>query len=47
MNFAGIGFGARRVEALVTETISAFLRGARQGECTLPPEKAGMTLVAK
>ncbi len=47
MNFAGIGFGARPVEAKVTGTIAAFLRGARQGRCTPPPVKAGMTLQVK
>jgi predicted dienelactone hydrolase len=47
MNFAGIGFGARHVDSLVTQTIAAFLDGARKGKCTLPPSIAGMTLQAK
>jgi predicted dienelactone hydrolase len=47
MNFAGIGFGARRVDSLVTRTIAAFLDGARRGNCFLPPSIPTMTLQAK
>ncbi len=47
MNFAGIGFGSRRVDSRVTQTIAAFLDGARKAKCTLPPSIAGMTLQAK
>jgi predicted dienelactone hydrolase len=47
MNFAGIGFGARRVNSLVTRTIAAFLNGARKGKCTLQASTAGITLQAK
>lgn len=47
MNFAGIGFGSRHVNSLVTQTITAFLDGTRKGKCTLPPTIAGMTLQAK
>jgi predicted dienelactone hydrolase len=47
MNFAGIGFGARRVDSLVTQTIASFLDDARKGKCTLPASTAGITLQAK
>jgi predicted dienelactone hydrolase len=47
LNFAGIGFGSRHVDSLVTQTIAAFLDGARKGKCTLPPPIAGLTLQAK
>lgn len=47
MNFAGNGFGHARVEPLVTATIASYLRGVRNGACTLPPPMAGMTLLAK
>ena len=47
MNFAGNGLGADKVEPLVTQTIAAFLSGARKHACALPPTPAGMTLQAK
>jgi len=47
LNFAGIGFGSRRVDALVVQTITAFLSGARRGKCTLPAPASGLTLQAK
>lgn len=47
MNFAGDGLGAEKVGPLVTETIAAFLEGARKHACTLPPALSGMTLQAK
>jgi len=47
MNFAGNGLGADKVEPLVTQTIAAFLPGARKHSCALPPTPAGMTLEAK
>jgi predicted dienelactone hydrolase len=47
MNFAGAGPGAARVDALVEEIVSAFLKGARSGKCTLPQERAGLQLQAK
>ena len=47
MNFAGDGLGREKVESLVTQTIAAFLQGARKHACTLPPAASGMTLQAK
>lgn len=47
MNFAGIGFGARGVDSLVTQTVAAFLNGARKGKCTLPAPAAEMILNSK
>jgi predicted dienelactone hydrolase len=47
MNFAGVGFGSRHVDSLVTRTIAAFVDGARKGRCTLPPSIEGITLQAK
>lgn len=47
MNFAGIGFGSKRVDSRVIQIIAAFLNGARKGKCPLPPSLAGMTLQAK
>lgn len=47
MNFAGDGLGREMVEPLVTQTIAAFLQGARKHACSLPPAASGMTLQAK
>lgn len=47
MNFAGIGLGTGHVDSVVTQTIAAFLDGARKRKCTLPPSLAGMSLQAK
>ncbi|SPE27130.1 conserved exported hypothetical protein [Candidatus Sulfotelmatomonas gaucii] len=47
MNFAGDGLGSDKVEPLVTQTIAAFLPGARKHACTLPSALSGMTLQAK
>jgi hypothetical protein len=47
MNFAGNGLRANRVEPTVTQTIAAFLEGARNGACSLPVTVVGMTLQAK
>jgi predicted dienelactone hydrolase len=47
MNFAGIGFGAQRVDSLVARTIAGFLYGARRGKCALPKPTSEMTLQAK
>jgi predicted dienelactone hydrolase len=47
MNFAGVGFGVRRVEPLVTETTLAFLAGVRAGRCAAPPDRPGLTLSIK
>ena len=46
MNFAGAGFGSDPVEPLVTQTIAAFLKGARSHVCT-PLHFAQMNLQAK
>jgi predicted dienelactone hydrolase len=47
MNFAGIGIGAHGVDSLITQTIAAFLTGARKGKCTLSSPAAEMTLDSK
>jgi dienelactone hydrolase len=47
MNFAGSGLGARRVETIVTQTITSFLQGVRSGRCALPPARKQMVLQAK
>lgn len=47
MNFAGNGFGANRVDAIVTRTASAFLSGVRAGKCVLPAATAKVALQAK
>ncbi len=47
MNFAGTGVGSEKVEPMVTQTVAAFLSGAREGACKLPPAPNGMTLRAK
>ena len=47
MNFTGNGFGADRVDPIVTRTVAAFLTGVRTGKCVLPEETAGMRLQAK
>lgn len=47
MNFAGNGMGHDKVEALVTQTIGAFLAGVRRGACSLPSPPSGMTLKGK
>lgn len=47
MNFAGSGPGSDKVDALVTQTISAFLEGVRKNACTLPASTAEMKLKAK
>jgi predicted dienelactone hydrolase len=47
MNFAGSGFGAERVEPIVTATIFKFLDDVRGGHCTLPAPVGGMVLRGK
>jgi predicted dienelactone hydrolase len=47
MNFAGSGFGKERVEPFVENAIAAFLPGAKQHACTLPPSVQGMTMQAR
>jgi predicted dienelactone hydrolase len=47
MNFAGNGFGADRVEPMVTRTVATFLAGVRAGLCALPASTPGMTLQSK
>lgn len=47
LNFAGIGFGAAKTEALALPLIYSFLNDAQKGECPLPPKAAGLTLSAK
>lgn len=46
LNFAGIGF-AGKTEKLTLTSITAFLEGASNGKCTLPPVESGITLKAK
>lgn len=47
MNFAGNGAGAESVERIVTSDTAAFLRGVRQGKCTLPEKDPAVVLQAK
>jgi hypothetical protein len=47
MNFAGTGFGAKRVEDMVLRTIANFLTGVRGSTCELPVPQQGMTLSMK
>lgn len=47
MNFAGNGFGAERVDTLVTRTVAEFLSGVRAAKCVSPGETAGMKLQGK
>ncbi len=47
MNFAGSGFGKERIEQMTDRAIAAFLPGAIQHACTLPPSVAGMTMQDK
>lgn len=47
MNFAGSGFGARRVEPAIMRTIGRFLEGARSGRCTLPASDPQIQLKTK
>jgi predicted dienelactone hydrolase len=47
MNFAGNGFGVRKVEPLVTSTMLAFLSGVRAGLCTAPAPQPSITLSIK
>jgi len=46
MDFGGRG-GAPLVEALTVQTIRAFLRGARFGDCAAPPRVQGIEVQAK
>jgi predicted dienelactone hydrolase len=46
MNFAGVGF-AGKTKDLTLDSVSAFLEGARSGNCTLPPAEKGITLKSK
>jgi predicted dienelactone hydrolase len=46
MNFAGIGFAGKTKE-LTLESITAFLNGARTGNCGLPEQRDGMSLKGK
>jgi predicted dienelactone hydrolase len=47
MNFAGSGFGERKVEPLVTSTTLAFLNGVRADHCVAPAPQSGLTLSVK
>lgn len=47
MNFAGNGFGVRKVEPLVTLTTLAFLKDVRAGHCIAPSPQPGLTLSIK
>ena len=47
LNFAGMGFGARRTESLALPVIYAFLDGARRGNCVLPPATPGIMVKAQ
>lgn len=47
MNFAGNGFGAAKVEPLVTSTALAFLTEVRTGHCTSTTPQTGLTLSTK
>ena len=47
MNFAGTGFGIRKVEPLVTSTTLTFLTRVRAGHCTTPPLQPGLTMSIK
>jgi hypothetical protein len=47
MNFAGVGFGARRVDLLVTQTIAEFLKSVRLGHCVLPKSTNEIALQSK
>lgn len=46
MNFAGIGL-SRKVEALTTHAIGAFLEGVVRGDCRVPKQSPGMHIEAK
>lgn len=47
MNFAGNGFGERKVEPLVISTTLAFLNGVRENRCLTPAQQSGLTLSIK
>jgi len=47
MNFAGAGFGNRKVEPLVTSTVLTFLSNVRAGRCSSPAPQTGLTLSIK
>jgi dienelactone hydrolase len=46
MNFAGVGFAGKTKE-LTVKSVTAFLSAARDGNCTLPAERSGITLKSK
>jgi len=46
-NFAGDGFGAKKVEEDVTRTIAAWLDGVRKQACVMPPPSQGLSMHAK
>ena len=46
-NFAGDGFGAKKVEEDVTRTIAAWLDGVRKQACVLPAPSQGLSMHAK
>jgi dienelactone hydrolase len=46
MNFAGVGF-AGKTEELTLESVTAFLKGARSGNCALPAPRAGIRWKSK
>jgi dienelactone hydrolase len=46
-NFGGEGAGHERVEPMVTSTIASFLKGVREGRCTLPSAINGLSVQAK
>lgn len=47
MNFAASGPESDKVDALVTQTVTAFLEGVRKSACTLPASTSEMKLQAK
>jgi predicted dienelactone hydrolase len=46
MNFAGVGFSGK-THKLILDSITAFLDGARNGNCALPLAEKGITLKGK